>query len=762
MGSGRTLVDQLYQEIMPRLSVEDVYSDVKFASRRGRWWRAPCPLHQGQDPNFHVNTETLVYNCFSHCGSGSALAYLNGGEAPRGQRFVELCRELAAKAGVEIEEQNLTAEQRAELERRRRRQEALESYADACAHLLRSGNAQSVRDYLSRRGFPSDGDALAAFGLGMGPNTTDLPMLTGMSLNDLDEFGLTDGRWAGRLVITLRDRWRQIASFGAREVAGAVGPKYLYLRGAPRPPFMGLARFTRGRPPEFAIIVEGLLDVPLLESHGLSGVLAIGSARVSERHFQALGATEVHHVVLALDDDAAGYAGTDAFVEAARSLAPDLRVDVVPVSHYLGHKDPGELVAAAGSAAMLSALKSRIPAAIWSAEAILGSLSPRSPAAERQDALTDLANLVSRLTGPNRGADAEDTARVAQQRLGYSAHTVATRFGIQDLPVGSGEPEPPRAMTRDANRTRASEPPGEQYSGKSPRHATRGRLFPPDGVAMYEAQISRVNPTALLFLIDQSASMSSGYAGSANETKADFLATLINRQLHELIIRCTKDDGIRGFFDVAVIGYGGGVTSALNGAPVEFLVSISDLGEAPLRVEERARKVPDGVGSLVDQTVRFPVWVDPVANGATPMCEALRTAQDLLAEWIETHPDSFPPCIINVTDGAATDGDPTEPAADLATLASRDGNVILLNVHISSVHSDPIEYPVTNAGLPDDLSKRLFQMSSELPSHLLDEAVRRGHALQPGARGFAYNADPIALTEFLVIGTTTPAPREIG
>lgn len=36
----------------------------------GREWRAPCPVHQGKDPNFSVNLSTGLANCHSACGRG--------------------------------------------------------------------------------------------------------------------------------------------------------------------------------------------------------------------------------------------------------------------------------------------------------------------------------------------------------------------------------------------------------------------------------------------------------------------------------------------------------------------------------------------------------------------------------------------------------------------------------------------------------------------------------------------------------------------
>src|SRR5215469_13514758 len=107
----------------------------------------------------------------------------------------------------------------------------------------------------------------------------------------------------------------------------------------------------------------------------------------------------------------------------------------------------------------------------------------------------------------------------------------------------------------------------------------------------YQADISRSNPGCFLFLIDQSGSMADQFAGGTGHSKADELATIINRLLASLVIRCSKDEGVRDYFDVGVIGYGGkGVATAL--ASAQPIVPISQLANDPLRVEDRVQKIP--------------------------------------------------------------------------------------------------------------------------------------------------------------------------
>ena len=71
----------------------------------------------------------------------------------------------------------------------------------------------------------------------------------------------------------------------------------------------------------------------------------------------------------------------------------------------------------------------------------------------------------------------------------------------------------------------------------------------------YVAEISRDNPTAFLFVIDQSGSMDEKPEGG--RSKAEFVSDVLNRTLYTLITNCSKADGVRHYFDVGVLAYGG-------------------------------------------------------------------------------------------------------------------------------------------------------------------------------------------------------------
>jgi hypothetical protein len=279
----------------------------------------------------------------------------------------------------------------------------------------------------------------------------------------------------------------------------------------------------------------------------------------------------------------------------------------------------------------------------------------------------------------------------------------------------------------------------------------------------YAAEISRSSPACIVFLLDQSGSMSDPFGGGeGNLRKADFLADVVNRTLHDLVIRCTKAEAIRDYFEVAVIGYGrhgGAVAPAWAGALAgRTLAKVSEVGEQPARLEERRKKVPDGAGGLVEQAVRFPIWMDPVAENGTPMCAALQTAHQIVAQWVTDHPQGFPPIVLHITDGESGDGDPTAAGSAILQLATSDGNALLFNCHLSSQRAAKSEFPSSGEGLADPLARTLFGISSPLPPSFAGAAGEMGLQISAGARGFVFNADATSLVQFFDIGTR-PANR---
>ena len=272
----------------------------------------------------------------------------------------------------------------------------------------------------------------------------------------------------------------------------------------------------------------------------------------------------------------------------------------------------------------------------------------------------------------------------------------------------------------------------------------------------YTAEVTRTNPTCVLFMIDQSRSMSDEIrADDGNQSKSAGVAATINRWLQELSLKCAKGDGVSDYYHVGVIGYGNKVGPALVGQNAgRDLIPISEIAENPARIEKVKQKVPNENGRLSEQAVKVPIWFDPVADGDTPMCGASAEAHRILQDWLSQHGDSYPPLIIHITDGESTDGNPEQRVGALTNLSTSDGKTFLFNIHLSA-HPDakPVMFPNSPDDLPDDYSRMLFNTASPMTETMHAIAKKQGIPTAAGARAFVMNADMVALLQAVDIGT---------
>jgi hypothetical protein len=269
----------------------------------------------------------------------------------------------------------------------------------------------------------------------------------------------------------------------------------------------------------------------------------------------------------------------------------------------------------------------------------------------------------------------------------------------------------------------------------------------------YTKEINRKNPTCFLFVIDQSGSMDEQMDGGS--VKSEFVADVLNKTLAETIVRCTKADGVRDYFDIGVIGYGGErVGSAFGGAlSGRTVLPISEIENNPLRIDEREMDVDSGDDVLDTQLEKFPVWIDPNHDGGTPMREAMATVGEIVAKWCDEHPTSYPPTVVHVTDGQSTDGDPEDVAEAIQGVSTNDGEALLFNLHVDTESGDEILFPSSEDDLPDEYSKMLFRMSSRIPEHLVAVAQGMGYDVDSDSRFFAYKAGMDFIGHFFEIGT---------
>lgn len=285
-----------------------------------------------------------------------------------------------------------------------------------------------------------------------------------------------------------------------------------------------------------------------------------------------------------------------------------------------------------------------------------------------------------------------------------------------------------------------------------------------DSKTAYSAQITRATPTAFVFMVDQSCSMSSeiNYNGETM-TKAEAVARIVNQQIEELILRCIKTNEIRHYYDMALIGYGHNIRCGWKGdlEGKEF-ASPQELHDHPfkkitVREEKHTRK------GITVKEVEKVQWIEADSNGNwTHMYDAFVKAKELLEGWISKYGDKdcYPPTIINITDGkynGTTDEDMLQITNEIKSMFTNDGNVQIFNIHISS-NGQKVTFPIEKDELNEDsYGKHLYEFSSLLPLRYNAEIAKLRNDADCNARhrAMAMNADMGTLVQLMDIGTPT-------
>jgi hypothetical protein len=163
--------------------------------------------------------------------------------------------------------------------------------------------------------------------------------------------------------------------------------------------------------------------------------------------------------------------------------------------------------------------------------------------------------------------------------------------------------------------------------------------------------------------------------------------------------------------------------------------------------------------------VEMPIFIEPKAEGYTPMSGAFSLAKRLIQGWILKKIDNPVPVIINVSDGhpegATVELSKIETeqtiliANDIMRLQTLDGYPLIFNVHIAK-NSQEIkfpEYPFELNG--DSMAEFLFKISSEVPS-VYKQAAKDLNLKNIGdsAKGFISNASPDTLLKFINFGSS--------
>jgi DNA primase len=348
-------------EVKGKLSVVDVVGETVTLKKAGTTFKGLCPFHGEKTPSFVVTPARDSWKCFG-CGlGGDVFSFVMQRD---GLTFPEALRQLAAKAGVEIDERT----KREDAHRARLRQVLDHAVAFYHAVLTGSKAGEAARDYLRGRGFTDD--TIEAHQLGWAPAGWDnlvrqLGAKRDVRADELIEVGLASPRQRGggaidkfraRVIFPIRDQNGHAVGLGGRLLEGD-GPKYL---NSPATPLFDKSRtlylIDRAKGPirksGQAVIVEGYTDALMAHQAGFDNVVAsLGTALTPEQ--VGLLSRYATRIALAYDVDTAGeHAGTIG-VQALSRLIGELqrlpedkgvKLEDVRVVRLPDGKDPDETI----------------------------------------------------------------------------------------------------------------------------------------------------------------------------------------------------------------------------------------------------------------------------------------------------------------------------------------------------------------------------------------------------------------------------------
>lgn len=261
-----------------------------------------CPFHTDTNPSFHVYPDSQQYHCFGCDAHGDVFDFVM---RTQGLSFPEALDFLAKRAG--LEQPNLTAEDREEIERERKAQQELASEVDRY-HTDLSHGSEAYERLIAR----------------------------GISEETIKRFRLGWDKATGRVTLPM---FRHGMPVYLLRWLPSQEPKYLLPKGSEKP-VVGSEHLQK----EGCIVVEGYFDWLSLVQAGYPAVAIIGN-KPSEAQLDELRRSP--SPILMLDGDDGGRKGVEHFAD---KLSAKTRIAVLPegkdpnsLAQKLGEKFKGEI-----------------------------------------------------------------------------------------------------------------------------------------------------------------------------------------------------------------------------------------------------------------------------------------------------------------------------------------------------------------------------------------------------------------------------------
>lgn len=336
------------EEVKSRLSIEDVISEYVELKRAGRNYKALSPFSSEKTASFMVSPEKQIWHDFSSGKGGNMFSFVMEMEGLDFKGALEL---LARKAGVDLSQYRSKSYAR-NAKTKERLYACLEHAAKFYQTQMKHNQAALEYVFKKRRlnketalafriGYaPDTGNALASYLLTKGYSATEIKQA---GLGSLMRGSMRD-MFRGRVMIALMDSSGRVIGFTARLlVDNPNAPKYI---NTPQTLLYDKSRHVFGlhlakeaiRRSDFAVVVEGNMDVIASHQAGVANVVATAGTAMTKFHLKEISRF-THDIRLSFDEDKAGLNATERTIMLAAQ--EDIKLGVITIS---GGKDPDELI----------------------------------------------------------------------------------------------------------------------------------------------------------------------------------------------------------------------------------------------------------------------------------------------------------------------------------------------------------------------------------------------------------------------------------
>lgn len=434
------------EEVRSRLNIEDVIGEYVQLKRAGRNFKGLSPFSGEKTPSFFVSPEKHIWHDFSSAKGGDVFSFIMEVEGLDFRQALEL---LARRAGVDLSLYQNSGSQ--ELAKKKKRLLAANELAATYYQQSLINNRHAQEYIFKKRGLNKK--VVQEFRIGYAPDTGDALVTflkkKGYSSTEMKDAGLTNrfggDMFRGRMMVPLMDGTGQVIGFTGRVIIDEPSaPKYLntsqtLLYDKSRHVF-GLSQAKEAiRQADYAVIVEGNLDVVSSHQADINQVVATAGTALTEHHLRALGRL-TSHIRLAFDGDKAGLAATERAIPIAQFVGVELTIVTLPDEA----KDPDELIQK-DAALWQKAIDTAQPVVDW----VITQFAARenlSTAAGKSAFTTAAVNVIRELRDPVEQdhylaqiASMIDTTRDALSRKLASASTESNERlkPVQQAPAGT-------------------------------------------------------------------------------------------------------------------------------------------------------------------------------------------------------------------------------------------------------------------------------------------------------------------------------------